>query len=225
MRTVRRTVGVLAGALLLAVATATTVLAQTPVDPSQVPERNDGGWIWWLAWLCVIMGGVLVLFLTVMYMRYAPSFKREDEVSKVVFADRVTPGAELPRRTVDLSQAVPIVVQPPALPSAVAAVSALASAPAVAAAPAPAAPADAPAPAPAEAPAAEAPPAEAPAAAAPAPAAPAAPAERVEVTMDQEVFDAKLAELLEAGTDRRVAEGQARRAGMIAARKKAEGEG
>jgi hypothetical protein len=43
--------------------------------------------------------------------------------------------------------------------------------------------------------------------------------------MDQEVFDAKLAELLEAGTDRRVAEGQARRAGMIAARKKAEGEG
>ena len=224
MRTVRRTVGVLAGALLLAVATATTVLAQTPVDPSQVPERNDGGWIWWLAWLCVIMGVVLVLFLTVMYMRYAPSFKREDEVSKVVFADRVTPGAELPRRTVDLSQAVPIVVQPPALPSAVAAVSAQASAPAAAAAPAPApaAPAEAPAPAPAAP--AEAP-ADAPAAAAPAPAAPAAPAERVEVTMDQEVFDAKLAELLEAGTDRRVAEGQARRAGMIAARKKAEGEG
>jgi hypothetical protein len=61
---------------------------------------------------------------------------------------------------------------------------------------------------------------------APAPAAvpaPAAPAERVEVAMDQEVFDAKLAELLEKGTDRRVAEGQARRAGMIAARKKAEG--
>ena len=222
MRTVRRTVGVLAGALLLAVATATTVLAQTPVDPSQVPVRNDGGWIWWLAWLCVIMGVVLVLFLTVMYMRYAPSFKREDEVSKVVFADRVTPGAELPRRTVDLSQAVPIVVQPPALPSAVAAVSAQASAPAAAAAPAPAAPAEAPAPAPAAP--AEAP-ADAPAAAAPAPAAPAAPAERVEVTMDQEVFDAKLAELLEAGTDRRVAEGQARRAGMIAARKKAEGEG
>jgi len=40
--------------------------------------------------------------------------------------------------------------------------------------------------------------------------------------MDQAVFDAKLAELLEAGTDKRVAEGQARRAGMIAARKKAE---
>jgi hypothetical protein len=228
MRTVRRTVGVLAGALLLAVATATTVWAQTPVDPSQVPERNDGGWIWWLAWLCVIMGVVLVLFLTVMYMRYAPSFKREDEVSKVVFADRVTPGAELPRRTVDLSQAVPIVVQPPALPSAVAAVSAQGSAPAAAAAPAAAPAAAAPPPAADASPPSSDAPAEAPAEpAAPTPpaAAPAAPAERVEVTMDQEVFDAKLAELLEAGTDRRVAEGQARRAGMIAARKKAEGEG
>jgi hypothetical protein len=41
--------------------------------------------------------------------------------------------------------------------------------------------------------------------------------------MDQEAYEAKLAELLEAGTDKRVAEGQARRAGMIAARKKAEG--
>ncbi len=55
------------------------------------------------------------------------------------------------------------------------------------------------------------------------PRAPAAPAERVEVTLDQAVFDEKLAELLEKGTDRRVAEGQARRAAMIAARKKAEG--
>ena len=71
-------------------------------------------------------------------------------------------------------------------------------------------------------PAAGAPPA--PAAAPPAPAvAPAAPAERVEVALDQAVFDEKLAELLEKGTDRRVAEGQARRAAMIAARKKAEG--
>ena len=84
---------------------ATHRVAQTPVDPGEVPERNDGGWVCWLAWLCVIMGGVLVLFLTVMYMRYAPRSK-DDEVSKVVFADRVTPGQEPPRRTVDLSQAV-----------------------------------------------------------------------------------------------------------------------
>jgi hypothetical protein len=43
------------------------------------------------------------------------------------------------------------------------------------------------------------------------------------VSLDQEVFDTTLAELLAKGTDRRVAEGQARRAAMIAARKKAEG--
>jgi formate hydrogenlyase subunit 6/NADH:ubiquinone oxidoreductase subunit I len=75
-----------------------------------------------------------------------------------------------------------------------------------------AAPAPAPTPAPTPAPAADAPPQSA----------PAAPAEHAEVSLDQETFDRVLAELLEKGTDRRVAEGQARRAAMIAARKKAE---
>src|SRR5262245_27023653 len=77
------------------------------------------------------------------------------------------------------------------------------------------------------------PPVTAPAAAAPAPAeaasgasaeAPAAaPAEHADVALDQETFDRVLAELLEQGTDRRVAEGRARRAAMVAARAKAEG--
>nr|MBA3737445.1 hypothetical protein [Actinomycetota bacterium] len=49
-------------------------------------------------------------------------------------------------------------------------------------------------------------------------------AERPEVSLDQEVFDQTLKELLDKGTDKRVAEGQARRAAMIAARKKAAGE-
>ena len=51
----------------------------------------------------------------------------------------------------------------------------------------------------------------------------AAPAEHAEVALDQETFDRVLAELLEQGTDRRVAEGRARRAAMVAARNKAEG--
>ena len=70
----------------------------------------------------------------------------------------------------------------------------------------------------------------APAAASPAAAAPAeaaapvaAPAEHAEVALDQETFERVLAELLEQGTDRRVAEGRARRAAMVAARNKAEG--
>ena len=50
-----------------------------------------------------------------------------------------------------------------------------------------------------------------------------APAQHAEVTVDQETYDRVLAELLEQGTDRRVAEGRAKRAGMVAARTKAEG--
>jgi NADH-quinone oxidoreductase subunit I len=42
---------------------------------------------------------------------------------------------------------------------------------------------------------------------------------RMEVSLDQETFDRVLQELIDKGTDRRVAEGQARRAAMIAARK------
>ena len=178
-----------------------------------------------MAQLLTLLGVVTVLFLIVMYMRYAPRFAKDEEGLKVVRADRVRPGHALPRRDVDISQAAPVVVAPPAVPVPVGA-PAPAAAPVAAAAPAPAAAASAPAAAaaPAAAPAAEVPPAAAPAAAPPAPAAaPAAPAERVEVTLDQAVFDEKLAELLEKGTDRRVAEGQARRAAMIAARKKAEG--
>lgn len=193
---------VVLGSLILTIPAA---LAQTPVDPSTTPVENNGGWVFSMAQLLTILGILVVVITVILYMRYAPRFARDEESLKVVHADRVRPGQEPPRRAVDLSQAAPVVVAPPAVPVAVAAV----------AAPAPMAPAQA-----AAAPAA---PAAAPAPAAPAPAAPAAPAERAEVTMDQEAYEAKLAELLEAGTDKRVAEGQARRAGMIAARKKAEG--
>jgi cytoskeletal protein RodZ len=141
---------------------------------------------------------------------------------------------------VAVTASAPTAPAPPAAP-APAALAAATPAPAAEAAPAPAAeaapaPAAEAAPAPAAeavpAPAAEAAPAPA-AEAAPAPAAEAAPAagptpapapaEHKEVPLDQETFERVLAELLEKGTDRRVAEGQARRAAMIAARKKAEG--
>lgn len=227
MKTSRRLLVVLAGACMFIVSMVATAGAQTPVDPSTTPVENTGGWVFSMAQLLTLLGVVTVLFLIVMYMRYAPRFAKDEEGLKVVRADRVRPGHALPRRDVDISQAAPVVVAPPAVPVAAGASAPAAAAPIAAAAPAPA-PAAPPAAvavaAPAAAPAAEAPPAAAPAAAPPAPAAaPAAPAERVEVTLDQAVFDEKLAELLEKGTDRRVAEGQARRAAMIAARKKAEG--
>jgi len=209
------------GAVVGSMMGAGTASAQTIVNPVDVLERNDGGWVYWLAIALGALGLVLVLFLTLQYMRYAPRFAKDEEGLKVVRADRVRIGQELPRRNVDLSQAAPVVVAPPAVPGAAPALAAAAApaptvAPAAAAAPAPAA--DAPAASPA--PAADAPAA----AAAPAPAAPATPEERPEVTMDQEAYEAALKDLLDAGTDRRIAEGKARRAGMIAARKKATGE-
>ena len=221
MKTSRRLLVVLAGACVFILSMVETAAAQTPVDPSTTPVENTGGWVFSMAQLLTLLGVATVLFLIVMYMRYAPRFAKDEEGLKVVRADRVRPGHSLPRRDVDISQAAPVVVAPPAVPVAVGAPAAPAPAPAAVAAPAAPA-AAAPAAAAPAAPAAEAPPA--PAAAPPAPAvAPAAPAERVEVALDQAVFDEKLAELLEKGTDRRVAEGQARRAAMIAARKKAEG--
>jgi NADH-quinone oxidoreductase subunit I len=120
----------------------------------------------------------------------------------------VLPPPELEEGAVPEPEPEPVAAEAAPAPAAAAPEPAAAQAPA--AAPAPAAPAEA---APPAAPAAEAP--------APAP----APAEHAEVSLDQETFDRVLAELLEKGTDRRVAEGQARRAGMIAARKKAEGGG
>ncbi|MGE5460247.1 MAG: NuoI/complex I 23 kDa subunit family protein [Solirubrobacterales bacterium] len=104
-----------------------------------------------------------------------------------------------------------------AAPAAAAPEAAAPEAPAAAEAPAPAA--EVPAATEAEAPAA----AEAPVAA-PVPVAPAAPAEKVEVSIDQETYDRVFAELIAKGTAERVAQGQARRAAMIAARKKAAGE-
>jgi uncharacterized membrane protein len=264
MRTLRTVA--LAAVLVLSLPAATAV-AQVSVDPTVTPELNTGGWVHGMAILLGILGLIVLLLVVVSYVRFAPRFSTDETTFKVVRADRVRPGEELPRRTVDIKEAVPVVVAPPPMPERAGVAASAAAAPATAPAPeaggpATAAPERAPAPpaqagpgaetpseeaprgeppsegppsdeAPAapETPAAqaEAPPAAAPAeapAAAAAPAEPAAapaPAEHAEVTMDQEVFEQTLQELLAKGTDKRVAEGQARRAGMIAARKKAAG--
>ena len=247
-----RTLRAVALAAFLVLLLPATAFAQVSVDPTVTPSLNTGGWVRGMAILLAILGLIVILLVVVAYVRFAPRFSTDETAFKVVRADRVRPGEELPRRTVDIKAAVPVVVAPPPLPERAG----------VAAAPAPAASATAPAAAPAAAatptqappapagPGAESPSTEAPQAApasegapveadaatqaretpepaasesAPPPAAAPAPAEHVEVTMDQEVFEQTLQELLAKGTDKRVAEGQARRAGMIAARKKAAG--
>ena len=206
MTTLRRLLAATAAAaVVLAIGSAGSASAQTQIEPTTVPERVDGGWIYWLAFLCLALALLLVIFLIAAYMRYAPRFSKDEDEARVVRADRVLPGQEPPRRMVDVTQAVPVMVQPP--PVTVAATAPATPAPAAVAAPVAAAPAAV----------------AAPVAAAPAPAAPAE--ERPEVSLDQETFDKTLEELLAAGTDRRIAEGKARRAAMIAARKKATGEG
>jgi hypothetical protein len=221
------------------------VLGQVSVDPTVTPVLNNGGWVFNTAQLLALLGIVLTVAIVFGYMRLAPRFQTDEQTRRSVRIPRMQPGREV-RRPVKVI-GTPIIVQPPVIAPAVAGGPAANAAPAVAApastaappAPAPAAPAPAaeapPAAeaAPPTAPAAEAPTAEAaPAAEAPAAeAAPAveaaapssAPAAHADVSLDQETFDRVLGELLEKGTDRRVAEGQARRAAMIAARKKAEG--
>lgn len=204
---------------------ATTALAQVIVSPNASPVRNDGGWIYWIAIALAVFAFLIAFLIIFGYMRFAPRFQRDEALTKSVKAPRLQPGQEAPRRPVNITGA-PVVVPAPMVAVAVvpAAPAAMAAA-APAAAPAPVAvapPAAAPPPEPAPAPAPE--PAPAPAAQPVAAAEPAADAgERKEVALDQETFDRVLAELLEKGTTRRVAEGQARRAAMIAARKKADG--
>jgi hypothetical protein len=199
------------------------VLGQQIINPmSPTPTLNNGGWVYNAAILLAVLGVIITLLVVFGYMRFAPRFQSDEAGRRSVRSPRIQPGKDV-RRPVNVTSA-PLVAQPPmvavAAPAAVAAVPA--PAPAAAAPPAAAGPAPAPAAATAPAPAPAAPAPEA-APAQPAPAPAAAPAEHKEVSLDQETFDATLAELLAKGTDRRVAEGQARRAAMIAARKKAEG--
>ena len=197
------------------------MLSQVSVSPNASPTINTGGWVYGMAVLLVVLGIVVTLLIVFGYMRYAPRFQRAEGEPRTVKAPSVQPGKEV-RRPVKITGAP--VVAPPPVPVA-------AAAPAASAAQAVAAPTATPAAAapqgtaggpPAASVAAEAPAAPPPAAeASPAPA-PAA-GEHREVSLDQETFEKTLAELLEKGTDRRVAEGQARRVALIAARKKAGG--
>ncbi|MGQ0669101.1 MAG: hypothetical protein ACT4PO_05445 [Actinomycetota bacterium] len=227
MRSVRSLVRLLVVAVAsatLLLASASAAIAQLPIDPTSPPVRNDGGWVYQMA-IAVFAIGALITFLILLgYMRFAPRFQREEE-PKTVRAEPILPGREPPRRPVNITSA-PIVVPAPVAvgaPASTAGRTAPAAAPAPATVPAPAEaprpqpePSTTPAAADAAPPAAEAPAAEVRASAP-------APAERPEVSLDQETFERVRAELLEKGTDRRVAEGQARRAAMIAARKKAGG--
>jgi hypothetical protein len=216
------------------------VLAQLSISPNATPTLNTGGWVYGSAVLLAAIGGLVVAVIVLAYMRYAPRFRRDEGAPRSVRAPRLQPGREAPRRAVKITGSPATVPAPVAASTPAAAATTTAAAPAAASTTtAPAATATATVTAPAATETAAAPVAateERPAASEAAPAAGASPAatpaaqaapapasgEHKEVSLDQETYDAKLAELLAKGTDRRVAEGQARRAAMIAARQKAE---
>ncbi len=234
--------GVLGVLLLPAVAR-----AQESIDPTSTPTEFTGGWVYAMAVLMTVLGAVIAILVVVSYMRFAPRFQKADQ--HTVRAERIVEGREPPRRQVEVRETEPVLVAAPVAQApapaatAPAAVAPAAAAPPAAAPPAPPAaapPAAAPKPAPAEKPAAEQPaaapaaeskpvegaPTEAspPAAAAPAPAESApAPASHGSAEQDQETYDRVLAEQLSKGVDRRVAEGRAKSAAVVAARKKAGG--
>ena len=208
--------------------------AQESIDPTSTPTEFTGGWVYAMAVLMTVLGAVIAILVVVSYMRFAPRFQKGDQ--HTVRAERIVEGREPPRRQVEVREAEPVLVAAPVVqaPAPVAAAPPAAAPPAVApptAAPAPAASAPAttaetPAEQPAAAPAAESKPAEAAsppaAAAAPAESAP-APAAHGGAEQDQETYDRVLAEQLSKGVDRRVAEGRAKSAAVVAARKKAGG--
>ncbi|HSL10740.1 MAG TPA: hypothetical protein VLA82_05445, partial [Actinomycetota bacterium] len=122
MKTARRSLAVLAGSFAVTVLTAGAAAAQTIVHPTNTPVENRsplGPLVGPVSFAVLFMlgSGLLVTIIVLLYMRYAPRFARDETSAKVVRADRVLPGREAPRRAVDLSQAVPAVVQPPAVPA------------------------------------------------------------------------------------------------------------
>jgi len=239
--------GVLGVLLLPAVAR-----AQESIDPTATPTEFTGGWVYAMAVLMTVLGAMIAILVVVSYMRFAPRFQKGDQHTaraERIVEGREPPRRQVEVREAEPVLVAAPVVQAPApapaaaAPAAAPSASAPAAAPSASApaatAPAPAAPPSAaPKPAPGEKPAAEQPaapvteskPAEAPAEAAPSVAATAAPAESAPspvshggAEQDQETYDRVLAEQLSKGVDRRVAEGRAKSAAVVAARKKAGG--
>jgi hypothetical protein len=191
-------------------------MAQVSINPTVVPAKSTGGWVYWMDWGAGVLGILVLLLVGAGYLRFAPRFYRSDREEE---AKRTAVPAPSPT-------SVRIQYTPPPQPEP-AAVGAGGGGGAAAplASPSPTPLRDAPAAAPASAaaqpaaPAAAAPSAEAPAAAPRA----AAPKHEGPVELDQETFDRVLQEQLDKGTDRRVAEGRARSAAVKAAREKAGG--
>jgi hypothetical protein len=192
-------------------------MAQVSINPTVVPAKSTGGWVYWMDWGAGVLGILVLLLVAAGYLRFAPRFYRSDREEE---AKRTAVPAPSPT-----SVRIQYTPPPQPEPAAVGAGGGGGGTAAPLASPSPTPLRDSPAAAtgsaavqPATSPAA------APAAGAPASAPrPAAPKHEGPVELDQETFDRVLQEQLDKGTDRRVAEGRARSAAVKAAREKAGG--
>jgi hypothetical protein len=216
----------------LALPSSGTALAQLEITPetSITPSSHVTSWIFQMAVASVILAVLVLIGFTLAYLRFAPAFSGRE--GKKPAAPPGRRPAELTRQAAAMRWTPPTApagTQAAAAPAGQGTATAVAERPAPAPAPKPAEPEvaapEAPGPRAApQAPSSEAPPA--PAAAPEAPAAPAQPAPAQPARgagLDQETFDRVLEEQLAKGVDRRVAEGRARAAAVVAARKKSQG--
>jgi hypothetical protein len=223
-----------------------TALAQLEITPgtSITPSSHVTSWVFQMAVASVILAVLVLIGFTLAYLRFAPAFSgregkkpaappgsRPAELTRQAAAMRWTPPAAPAgtraaapagqgTATAVAERPAPAQAEPEVAASEASAPAAQAPAPEAPPAPA-AAPEAQEAPAPAEEPLAEQPPAEKPAA--PPAAAPPAAQPAHGAGLDQETFDRVLEEQLAKGVDRRVAEGRARAAAVVAARKKSQG--
>ncbi len=225
---------------------------QLTPEPSITPSTEITAWLRWMALGAMALTAVVVLGLAAGYMRFAPKFFGREEspkrlppgarpplltrtqASRAPVGSTRPPVAQSPSATATAERATPAAAQPTSGPSAEPAVQADAVGEAEAREPEPRPTAKSPedaavepedqaaqAPTTAEvATATEGPEAQVPAAEATAPTAPAARPGTSE--LDQETFDRVLEEQLSKGVDKRVAEGRARAAAVVAARKKSQ---
>src|SRR6266511_5294341 len=98
------------------------MLAQVFISPSATPTINTGGWVYGMAVLLVVLGGVVTLLIVFGYLRFAPRFQREEGRTRSVKAPRLEPGKEV-RRPVKITGA-PVIAPAPITTATVAAAAA-----------------------------------------------------------------------------------------------------
>src|SRR5262245_1810420 len=111
-----------------AVARIAAVLGQVSINPTVTPVLNNGGWVFNMAQLFIVLAVVILLLVVFGYMRLAPRFQTDEQTIRSVRVPLARDGGEVRRPVRVVSP--PVIVQPPMVAPAAVAVAAPAAAPA-----------------------------------------------------------------------------------------------